>query len=156
MNGERPELGSTWDRINIVAGDRETPVIRIAAAIVVDQEGRTLLVRKRRTASFMQPGGKIGAGEDAADALARELREELGCAIHGRGCSLGTFTAAAANEAGSLVEAQLFAVELLGDIAPAAEIEEAVWHDADEEPAFPLAPLTRHHVLPLVRSWRRG
>ncbi|HYG30065.1 MAG TPA: NUDIX domain-containing protein [Allosphingosinicella sp.] len=132
------------------------PVIRIAAAIVVDAAGRTLLVRKRGTEAFMQPGGKIGDSELPIDALAREVREELGCRIAGAHRPLGRFSAVAANEADTVVEAELFAVELVGEIAPAAEIEEARWHHPDDVPAFPLAPLTRDHVLPLVRAWRQG
>lgn len=131
-------------------------VIRIAAAVVVDGEGRTLLVRKRGTSAFMLPGGKLGEGECAFDALARELKEELGCAVGAGHRSLGRFSAAAANEPGATVEAELFAVDLLGDPAPGAEIAEARWHHPDETASFPLAPLAREHVLPLVRSWSEG
>ena len=53
-------------------------VIRIAAAVVTDMAGRSLLVRKRGSTIFMQPGGKIESGESALDALTRELREEIG------------------------------------------------------------------------------
>lgn len=55
-----------------------TKTIRIAAALLIDPQGRTLLVRKRGTRAFMQPGGKIDAGETAVAALVRELHEELG------------------------------------------------------------------------------
>ncbi|WP_456681551.1 NUDIX domain-containing protein [Bradyrhizobium sp. USDA 3311] len=41
-------------------------------------DGRVLLVRKKATESFMQPGGKIEIGEHPQDALRRELSEELG------------------------------------------------------------------------------
>ena len=54
-----------------------TKTIRIAAALIDDGEGRVFLVRKRGTAAFMQPGGKIDPGETAFQALARELTEEL-------------------------------------------------------------------------------
>jgi len=37
----------------------ELPDLRIAAALLVREDGCTLLVRKRGTTSFMQPGGKI-------------------------------------------------------------------------------------------------
>jgi 8-oxo-dGTP pyrophosphatase MutT (NUDIX family) len=129
-------------------------VIRIAAAVVVDGEGRTLLVRKRGTSAFMQPGGKLGPGEVAEDALARELREELGCGVASGARPLGRFSAAAANEPETTVEAELFAVELEGDVSAAAEIEELRWHHPDDKAALELAPLTRDHVLPLVRAGR--
>jgi 8-oxo-dGTP diphosphatase len=132
------------------------PVIRIAAAVIVDEQGRTLLVRKRGTRAFMQPGGKLGVGELAPEALAREIREELGCGIRGESRPLGLFRAPAANEAGSIVEAELFAIKLDGAIAPAAEIEEARWHDANDLISCDLAPLTRDHVLPFIRQWRLG
>ena len=130
-------------------------VIRIAAAVIVDGEGRTLLVRKRGTAAFMQAGGKLGPGETPIEALRRELREELGCALAGEARPLGRFSATAANETDHVVEAELFAVALDGDIAPAAEIAEAVWHDPHDLDSRALAPLTRTHVLPLVRGLGR-
>ena len=131
---------------------RSKAAIRIAAAVVVDPDGKVLLVRKRGTAAFMQPGGKIASHESAAEALAREIEEELGCAVDGAPRRLGTFYAPAANEPDTDVQAELFAVVLTGDIRIAAEIEEAVWHDPSEDSDLHLAPLTRTHVLPLVQS----
>jgi 8-oxo-dGTP diphosphatase len=129
--------------------------IRIAAALVVRGDGRALLVRKRGTRAFMQPGGKIAPGESATQALARELREELGCTVKGEPVGLGSFSAPAANEAGWIVEAELFAVGLAGAIEIGAEIEELAWVDPDAPGSVPLAPLTRDCVLPLVRTLRR-
>lgn len=126
-------------------------VIRIAAAVVIDAEGRTLLVRKRGTHAFMQAGGKLSAGESAVAALEREIREELGCGIR-LSRPLGFARAAAANEEGWTVEAELFAVDLVGDVSPAAEIEEILWCDPLDTASLTLAPLTRDHVLPLVRA----
>jgi hypothetical protein len=39
------------------------PVIHVAAAVVLDADGHMLVVRKRGTAMFMQPGGKLMAAE---------------------------------------------------------------------------------------------
>jgi 8-oxo-dGTP pyrophosphatase MutT (NUDIX family) len=38
--------------------------IKVVAALISDDAGRVLLVRKRGTTAFMQPGGKRDAGED--------------------------------------------------------------------------------------------
>ena len=131
----------------------EAKLIRIVAAVVLNGAGETLVVRKRGTAAFMQPGGKPNAGEDGLEALEREIVEELGCGLEGGSCRpLGRFTAPAANEEGWTVEAELFAARLSGEIRLDAEIEEAVWIDPDREPGLELAPLTRRHALPLARS----
>jgi 8-oxo-dGTP diphosphatase len=130
--------------------------IRIAAAVILDACGKTLLVRKQGTKAFMQAGGKIGPHESPAEALAREIGEELGCGLAGAPRPLGRFRAPAANEPGWIVEAELFAVELVGEICPAAEIEAAIWHDPDDFVSVTLAPLTRNHVLPLIPSLRRN
>lgn len=57
-----------------------TPM-RVAAAIVVNDAGRVLIGRRRpglRSAGCWEfPGGKLEAGEEPADAIVRELQEEL-------------------------------------------------------------------------------
>jgi 8-oxo-dGTP diphosphatase len=134
----------------------DQPVIRIAAALAVDDAGRILLVRKRGTRFFMQAGGKIEATETSADALIRELAEELDVSVHpGTLEHLGRFVARAANEEGHLVEAEIFHVRVPAAIFPSAEIEEVLWIDPAADIAVPLAPLTRDHVLPLARQVRR-
>jgi 8-oxo-dGTP diphosphatase len=131
----------------------DAKLIRIVAAVVLNGAGETLLVRKRGTAAFMQPGGKPNAGESKVGALEREIGEELGCGLKAGSCRpLGRFSAPAANEPGWTVEAELFAATLCGEIRLDSEIEEAVWIDPDIEPALELAALTRCHGLPLARA----
>lgn len=125
-------------------------LIRIASALI-ENGGRLLLVRKAGTPWFMQAGGKIEPGETPADALRRELKEEIGFEVEAEALRpLGVFSAVAANEAESTVEAALF--HLRTDRSPviAAEIAEAVWVTPEEAADLPLAPLTRLHVLPLA------
>jgi 8-oxo-dGTP diphosphatase len=128
-------------------------VIPVVAALIRDADGRVLLVRKRGTAAFMQPGGKRDAGESDVAALAREIDEELGCGVtEGSARPLGLFDAPAANEPGFTVRAAVYAVDIEGAIVPKAEIDEVVWVDPWALPDLPFAPLTRNHVLPLARA----
>ncbi|AYF47101.1 NUDIX domain-containing protein [Pseudomonas sp. TH21] len=127
--------------------------IRIAAALLIGSDGQTLLVRKRGTQAFMQPGGKIDAGEQPAEALARELFEELNLRIEpGAATYLGQFSAPAVNEPGFTVEAELFQVQIDVPVTPAAEIEEVRWIDPAGDGGLLLAPLTRDLILPFYRA----
>ena len=57
-----------------------TPVVAVAA-IVIDDDGRVLVVQRGRPPGeglWTVPGGKLEAGERIADAVAREVREETG------------------------------------------------------------------------------
>ncbi|QZH59870.1 NUDIX domain-containing protein [Mycolicibacterium farcinogenes] len=129
------------------------PVIRIVAAVVIDEHGRLLLVRKRGTTAFMQPGGKIEPGEQPIEALVREVREELGVGFDISAAEeLGHFAAPAANEPGHFVDAWLYLVGLDGEPRPQAEIAEMTWIDPYAPSDIELAPLTERAVLALVRD----
>ncbi|MDT2022109.1 NUDIX domain-containing protein [Methylocella sp. CPCC 101449] len=136
-----------------MSSDSAPLIVRIAAAVIRDGQGRFLLVRKRGTTAFMQAGGKIESGETSLTALQRELLEELGLAVEaGEAKFLGCFEADAANEPGHKVRADLFELFLDDQVAPAAEIEELIWL-SPSAPEIPiLAPLTRDHVLRLPRQ----
>ena len=66
-------------------GERRLPTIRVSAFIA--QAGRVLLVQQHRAAElstpayWLLPGGGVEFGEPLADALVRELREELGLTV---------------------------------------------------------------------------
>lgn len=125
-------------------------VIRIAAAVLVQLDGQILLVRKRGTTAFMQPGGKIDAGETPEACLIRELREELELDVNPALLEpLGSFQAEAANEPDHLVDAVVFVVRSsLTEVFPAAEIEDVRWVSPSDPGSIQMAPLTEHHILP--------
>ena len=60
----------------------QTPVVDVAAAVIERQDGRFLLAQRpagKVYAGFWEfPGGKVEPGESSAEALQRELQEELG------------------------------------------------------------------------------
>ncbi|HEU5223524.1 MAG TPA: NUDIX domain-containing protein [Candidatus Lumbricidophila sp.] len=125
--------------------------IRVSAAVINDDHGRLLLVRKAGTTAFMQPGGKPEPGETAAETLARELAEELSIGIDADSLhALGTFTAHAANEPGFHVVADVFAAHI-GEQQPVigAEIAELRWITRADADHLDIAPLAREYFLPV-------
>ena len=116
-------------------------IINIAAAIVLDKSGSMLVVRKRDTIYFMQPGGKIEFGESGYDTLVRELKEEIGSDVI-EAKYIGKFSASAANEPDHIVEAEIFETILKTEATPAAEIAEISWLSQKMTPKIPIAPLT--------------
>lgn len=127
-------------------------VLKIAALLVGNAAGEWLHVRKRATTAFMMPGGKLEPGETGRECVVREIQEELGLSFQPESLQLvGVFQAAAANEAGWLVECEVFYTpELLEELPQVrAEIVEARWfaRTATDEC---LAPLSRDVVFPQV------
>ena len=143
---EYPEAGIPHTRM------RRPGEIRVSAVVLTDTAGRVLMVRKRGTDSFLNPGGKPEPGETPEMCAVRELREELGLELDPEGLlSLGKFRAPAANEADTVVLADVFRVpEPLDRLPePRSEIEEARFVDpVSPEPGW--APLFTERILPLL------
>ena len=63
----------------------ERAVVRVVAGALYDAQGRVLIAErppgKHQSGRWEFPGGKIEPGESEAQALARELREELGIEV---------------------------------------------------------------------------
>lgn len=134
----------------VAIAPRRPTVLRVAAGIVTDADGRTLVVRKRGTQVFMQAGGKIEGGESALDALTRELREEIGLELDPDTTEyLGSYRAEAANEPDTVIRAEVFALVCSGPLEAAGEIEELLWLETLDTDGVELAPLTRDTILPL-------
>lgn len=139
------------------AGSGSPAVLTLSAVLVRDAAGRILLVRKRGTAKFMQPGGKLEPGESFSAAAVREMREEIGIDIPESDLEvLGDWYGPAANEENTFIDAGLFAYTLpenggvrKSEPVAAAEIEELLWMDpAQALVRDDISPLLRDHILP--------
>jgi 8-oxo-dGTP diphosphatase len=126
--------------------------LEVGAVCFLDQSGALLIVRKRSTTVFMLPGGKLEPDESPQAAAIREAVEELG--ISGVGLRLellGQWTANAANEADTTVDAHVYVSRDEISPAAAAEIEEIRWISLDDGVSgLPLAPLLVEHVIPAL------
>jgi 8-oxo-dGTP pyrophosphatase MutT (NUDIX family) len=125
------------------------PLIRVVAALIRNPAGEMLLVRKRGTEWFMNPGGKYELDETPPQTLVRELHEELGLTVDESSLTyIGFFETDAANEAGHALEATVYGVSIDEPVSPLAEIEELIWVNPADLGATPVAPL----VLDLLRG----
>lgn len=125
--------------------------IHIAVALIINGQGEMLTVRKRGATAFMQPGGKIDAGETPRAALVRELREELALDVAPEEFRYeGRFREHAANEPGMIVEAEAFSWLAAPDVVPQAEIEELKWLPVEGPFTVQRAALTSNHLFPIA------
>jgi 8-oxo-dGTP pyrophosphatase MutT (NUDIX family) len=62
-----------------------------AHAIPLDAQGRVILVRLSYASGWRLPGGGVKPDEDRAEAILRELREEIGLVAHSRLTPVGDF-----------------------------------------------------------------
>lgn len=123
--------------------------IEVVTALIRDDEGRLLVVRKQGTQRFMLPGGKREAGESDQATLSRELREELGVRLT-QADAFGCFEAQAANEPGRQVVGHVHLAQIEGAPRPAAEIAEMLWIAPAPPYAVALAPLLETRILPAL------
>ncbi|MBI4225085.1 MAG: NUDIX domain-containing protein [Candidatus Sungbacteria bacterium] len=93
------------------------------------KDGRILSTRSQGKDTWYIPGGKREGNETDAQALIREIKEELSIDIVPESISLfGTFEAQAHGKPeGTMVRMTCYTSDFTGDIQPAAEIEEYAW-----------------------------
>lgn len=125
--------------------------IRVVAAVLV-RDGRVLAAKraahKREGGLWELPGGKVEPGESDADALVRELREELGVEVRVEG-PVGESEHAYAHGAVRLVALRCALVS--GEPRP-IDHAELRWLAADELGTVAWAPAD----LPLLEGVGRG
>ena len=120
------------------SGARGSSRYRVVALAYISNS-RLLLVRSSGKSGFYLPGGKPEPGETDLDTLAREVREELDCAIDMLTVRYLTMTVAQAyaKPPGVLVAVRTYRAELVGTPRPTSEVEELRYFDLEEYLAMP-------------------
>jgi 8-oxo-dGTP diphosphatase len=123
----------------------------VVAALMRD--GTRVLVSRRRADQPMPllwefPGGKVEAGEDPVVALAREVHEELGCAVRVGRIHEVVFHAYEAFDLVMLV----YACEIVEGAPRAVQVAEIAWVEAERLPSLELLPAD----YPLARALAAG
>lgn len=141
---------------------RPLPVIAVSAVELTTPAGEIVLVRKRGTSAFMQPGGKPEPGESPLEAARRELAEELGLTLAPEDLVFrDSWRGLPANESGFELYSENFAAQLSEVPEHAAEIEDVLLLAPEDMPAaiatgalpgtpYTAAPLLRERVLPRI------
>jgi len=113
-------------------------------AAVIRREAHVLLAlrppEKRHGGLWEFPGGKLAAGETEAQAMARELAEELGVRVVAVGALLAAY-----HDPDSPFEIRFRDVEVVGAPRP-LEHTELRWTTREEALCLPLAPTDRQFV----------
>lgn len=108
------------------------------------ENGKILLARSRGKDVWYIPGGKREARESDKETLMREVKEELTVDLIPETIAyLHTFKAQAHGKPeGVFVQMTCYTADYIGELVPAAEIEEMGWFASDVDPAL-LSPVDK-------------
>lgn len=119
---------------------------KVAAAVLVELDGRVLLVRRVNEpfrGLWTLPAGFVNGSEDPAEAAARECLEETGLSV--RVTRVLDVIAGREHERGADFIIVYYAEVISGDLVPADDADAAEWFARDELP--PLAFRATQKVL---------
>ena len=97
------------------------------AAVVVDGQGRALLIRRRDNGHWEPPGGVLELGEDITGGLLREVAEETGLDIEP-----SALTGVYKNMSRGIVALVFRCRQTGGTLTASSETAEARWADRDQ------------------------
>lgn len=134
----------------------EMPLLFVAAAALVDADGRVLIAQRppqKSWAGYWEfPGGKIETGETPEAALLRELQEELGIAVALADLSPLTFASHSYDDFHLFMPLYLIRA-WRGEVTPREHVAIA-WARAGELPDYQLLPADLPLIAPLAEVMR--
>ena len=130
----------------------EKPLLLVAAAALIDTDGRVLICQRpqgKQLAGLWEfPGGKVEAGETPEECLIRELEEELGIAVT-HAC-LAPFVFASHTYEGFHLLMPLYLIRRWTGLVTAKEHKALAWVKPNQLTDYPMPPAD----APLV-AWLR-
>lgn len=126
-------------------------MIKKVSGIII-KDNKILLVTSRDQSFYWTPGGKIEGAESAAEALERELKEELNISIN-KATPYFTYNSLI-EEDNKPREVQCFLVEYSDEPICSAEITSLVWASGDDlkNGFIPLQTGVKLHLIPKLLS----
>jgi 8-oxo-dGTP diphosphatase len=128
-----------------------THVIPCVGAVIKDEAGRLLLIRRGHEPGkglWSIPGGRIEPGESDESALVREVREETGLAVTA-GRLIGTVRRPA-GASDTVFDIRDYAAEVTGGtLAAGDDADDAMWVSPADLDALPMS----NGLLGALRSW---
>jgi 8-oxo-dGTP diphosphatase len=125
-------------------------VIRCVGAVIKDDQGRLLLIKRGHEPGaglWSLPGGRIEPGETDAQALVREMREETGLAVEA-GPLLGSVRRPAPG--GDVLDIRDYTATITGGtLRPGDDAADARWVAASELPRMPIT----EGLVEALTSW---
>lgn len=121
---------------------------------VLLKDRKFLLERHGGKDTYIVPGGKLEAGETAAEALVREFREEFGLEIKSTALEyLDTFSSPAVHSPDRIVHIETFLIkEWDGEITLHDGIEGVMWINSHNITEVTVSPTAVTYVLPMLKK----
>jgi len=131
-----------WDAAGGNDADGPLPLLLVAAAALVDVDGRVLIARRpegRHLAGLWEfPGGKVADGEPPEEAVIRELAEELG--IDTRASCLAPLSFASHRYEAFHLLMPLYVCRVWQGTVTAREGQELAWVRPNRLAGYPMPP----------------
>ena len=125
------------------------PLIPCVGAIIKDQAGRLLLIKRRNEPGaglWSVPGGRIEPGESDARAVVREVLEETGLAV-----TCGPLLGAVERPGLDIRDYEAFVTG--GELVAGDDAADARWVTPDEATAMDAADQVTPRLLEALRDW---
>lgn len=136
--------------------ERIPTMLWVVAAVIRDEAGRILLQQglpgKRHAGQWEFPGGKVDSGETPRDALAREVREELGLALDPAAMQPIGFAEEPAAEGRPALVLLLYTCGAWQGVPQALEGQEWGWFSENDAASLVMPPMDRALLATLTNA----